>query len=124
MPLGAAPLDDVADRLAAILHGPTGVVADGDDGDLVIDGDLVPRPLTPAPAAPVEVWAVDGGQALVRDARCLQVYVVRAGRCCFVDRAARVEDEGDLRAHLVAPGQRGVELARLDGGLALPANTA
>jgi hypothetical protein len=124
MPLGAAPLDDVADRLAAILAGPTGVVQDAEDGDLVIDGDLIPRPLTPAPAAPVEVWAVDGGQVLVRDARCLQVYVVRAGRCCFVDRVAKIEDEGELRAHLVGIGQRAVELGRLDGGLALPANTA
>jgi hypothetical protein len=124
MPLGDAPLDDVADRLAAILAGPTGVVTDTEDGDLIIDGDLVPRPLTPAPAAPPEVWAVDGGQALVRDARCLQVYVVRAGRCCFVDRVAKVEEEGELRAHLVGVGQRAVELGRLDGGLALPANTA
>lgn len=124
MPLGAAPLDEVADRLAAILGGPAGVVADHDDGDLVIDGDLVPRPLTPAPAPPNQVWAVDGGQALVRDARCLQVYVVRAGRCCFTDRTAVVEDEGDLRAHLVGVGQRGVELARLDGGLQFPVNTA
>ena len=125
MPLGAAPLDDVADRLAAILRGlQNAVVADSDDGDLVIDGDLVPRPLTPAAEAPCEVWAVDGGQALVRDARCLQVYVVRAGRCCFVDRECRVEDEGELRAHLVGVGQRAVELGQLDGGLALPVNTA
>jgi hypothetical protein len=124
MPLASAPLDDVADRLAAILAGPSGVVADGDDGELVIDGDLVPQLLTPAPQAPNEVWAVDGGQALVRDARCLQVFVVRAGRCCFVDRVAKVEDEGELRAHLVGIGQRGVELAKLDGGLALPVNTA
>lgn len=124
MALGAAPLDDVADRLAAILAGPSGVVTEADDGDLVIDGDLVPRVLTPAPTAPPQVWAVDGGQALVRDARCLQVYVVRAGRCCFTDRVAVVEDEGELRAHLVGVGQRGIELARLDGGLALPVNTA
>jgi hypothetical protein len=124
MSLGAAPLDDVADRLAAILAGPSAVVSDTEDGELVIDGDLVPRPLAAAPAPPPEVWAVDGGQALVRDARCLQVYVVRSGRCCFVDRVATVEDEGELRAHLVGVGQRGVELARLDGGLALPANTA
>lgn len=124
MPLGAAPLDDVADRLAAILGGPSGVVADGDDGDLIIDGDLTPRLLTPAAAPAPEVWAIDGGQALVRDARCLQIYVVRAGRCCFVDRVATLEDEGELRAHLVGIGQRGVELARVDGGLHLPANTA
>ncbi|MBA2609634.1 MAG: DNA double-strand break repair nuclease NurA [Actinobacteria bacterium] len=124
MPLGAAPLDDVADRLAAILAGPSGVVADGDDGDLIIDGDLTPRLLTPAATPASEVWAIDGGQALVRDARCLQVYVVRAGRCCFVDRVATVEDEGELRAHLVGTGQRGIELARVDGGLHLPANTA
>lgn len=124
MPLGAAPLDDVANRLAAILGGSSTVVADGDDGDLVIDGDLIPRPLTPAGAPATEVWAIDGGQALVRDARCLQVYVVRAGRCCYVDRVATVEDEGELRAHLVGTGQRGVELAKIDGGLQFPANTA
>ncbi|MEY2469660.1 MAG: hypothetical protein QOF21_2358 [Actinomycetota bacterium] len=124
MPLGAAPIDEVADRLVAILGGPSGVVQDAEDGDLIIDGDLAPRPLTPASAAPCEVWAVDGGQALVRDARCLQVYVVRAGRCCFVDRVATVEDEGALRAHLVGVGQRAMELSRLDGGLRLAANTA
>ncbi|MEY2417723.1 MAG: hypothetical protein QOG90_403, partial [Actinomycetota bacterium] len=52
MPLGAAPLDDVADRLAAILAGPSAVVSDTQDGELVIDGDHVPRQLTPAPRAP------------------------------------------------------------------------
>ena len=124
MPLAEAPLDDVADRLVAILGGPSGVVTEPDDGDLVIDGDLVPRPLTPAAAPPVEVWAVDGGQALVRDARCLQIYVVRAGRCRFEGRVATLEDEGALRAHLVGVGQRGIELSKLDGGLHLAANTA
>jgi len=124
MSLPSAPLTDVADRLAAVLNGAAGAVNDAGDGDLIIDGDLVPRALVPHAAPPVEVWAVDGGQALVRDARCLQVYVVRAGRCRFEDRRATLEEEGDLRAHLVGVGQRGVELAQVDGGLRLPPNTA
>ena len=35
--------------------------------------------------APADVWAVDGGQALVADARCLQLLVTRAARVRFRD---------------------------------------
>lgn len=122
MALSPAPLLDVADRLAAVLQGDTdhALVSEGDaTGDLVIDGDLIPRPLTVAPAPPRAVWAIDGGQALVRDARCLQVYVVRSGRCRYENRVCTLEEEGDLRAHLIGVGQRAAELTRLDGGLGL-----
>ena len=122
MALSPAPLADVADRLAAVLRGDGDnslvVEADG-TGDLVIDGDLVPRPLVVAATPPTAVWAIDGGQALVRDARCLQVYVVRSGRCRYENRVCTLEEAGDIRAHLVGVGQRAMELARLDGGLGL-----
>ena len=51
--------------------------------------------------APADVWAVDGGQALVADARCLQVLVTRAARVRFVGGECVAEDEGDLRATLL-----------------------
>lgn len=127
MALSPAPLADVAHRLAALLRGEAdhALVSDGDGtGDLVIDGDLIPRPLAVAAAPPPAVWAIDGGQALVRDARCLQVYVVRSGRCRYEGRVCTLEECGDLRAHLVGVGQRAAELARLDGGLGLGVDCA
>jgi hypothetical protein len=60
------------------------------------------------------VWAVDGGQALVADARCLQVYVTRAARVRWRDGACVVEDEGELRPHLLGCGEERRALAALD----------
>jgi hypothetical protein len=47
------------------------------------------------------VWAIDGGQALVADARCLQVVVTRAARVRFRAGTCVHEDEGELRVHVL-----------------------
>lgn len=93
-------------RLAELLTGGgTGLRDPGGGVALEFEPELVLRPLTRM-AAPAEVWAVDGGQALVADARCLQVYATRAARVRWRPDAGSVqEDEGPLRAWLLGLGE-------------------
>ena len=79
-----ATLAVAAERLAALLTGGGTALSDPTGSDLVFERGIQPRPLVRA-AAPDEVWAVDGGQALVADARCLQLVVTRAARVRFRD---------------------------------------
>ena len=60
------------------------------------------QPLAPT-VPPADVWAVDGGQGLVADARCLQVYVTRAARVRWQRRAQRGGGRGDA----AGPSARG-----------------
>jgi hypothetical protein len=78
-------------------------VTDPSASELEFDPVLEARPLRTSPAP--EVWAVDGGQALVADARCLQVFVTRSSTVCFRDGRCVVEEEGPLRAHLLGGGE-------------------
>ncbi len=115
-------LDDAATRLAALLLGEGRGLADPTGSDLEFADDIAPRPLAPQPA-PADVWAVDGGQALVADARCLQVLVTRASRVRFRGGACQLEEEGELRAHLLGGlDQRVAALVAL--GLPLPADSS
>ena len=95
-------LDEAAERLARLLTGTSTELGDPLDraGDLVFDGDLALRPLERA-AAPADVWAVDGGQALVLDARCVSLLVTRAATVRYVGGSCVLEDEGELRATLL-----------------------
>jgi hypothetical protein len=91
-------IEAAADRLAALLVGAGPTLADPDPlSDLVFVDEPVVRPLERL-AAPAEVWAVDGGQCLVADARCVQLLVTRAARARFVHGACVAEEEGELRA--------------------------
>lgn len=72
--------------------------------------------------APNDVWAVDGGQAVVADAGCLQVVMARAARARFVAGRCVLEDEGPLRAHLLGGAENGAALSAL--ALDLPPRTA
>jgi hypothetical protein len=105
-------LSDVAGHLARILLGRDRTVTDPSAAELDFEPVLEPRPLGPPGPAP-EVWAVDGGQALVADARCLQVFVTRSATVCFRDGRCVVEEEGPLRAHLL--GAAGTGGAAADG---------
>ena len=69
-----------------------------------IELDLATRLAAPA----ADVWAVDGGQALVADARCLQLLVTRAARVRFVGGACVLEEEGPLRAAVLGLGEGAV----------------
>ena len=77
------PIDRVARRLAALLTSGGGGLVDPSGSSLVFESSLSVRALARAASAPPQVWAVDGGQALVADARCLQVYVTQSARVCF-----------------------------------------
>jgi hypothetical protein len=100
--MATGSIEAAAERLAALLTGTSTELTDAGDshGDLVLDGDLVVRPLERR-EAPADVWAVDGGQALVLDARCVSLLVTRSATVRFRGGACVVEDEGDLRATLL-----------------------
>ncbi|MEA2687375.1 MAG: hypothetical protein QOE93_2570 [Actinomycetota bacterium] len=111
-----ATLAVAAERLAVLLTGGGTNLSDPTGRDLVFDYDIVPRPLART-AAPEEVWAVDGGQALVADARCLQLVVTRAARVRFRDGEC-LEYEGELQARLVGCGEERPVAAGLGLGIA------
>ena len=106
-------LEAAASRLATLLTSGGPGLSDPTSSDLEFEATIAPRPLRRG-RSPVDVWAVDGGQALVADARCLQLLVTRAARVRFRDGSCVLEDEGDLRAHLLGPGERLAALAGLD----------
>jgi hypothetical protein len=114
----SSSLRTAADRLAALLTGGGGGLADPGNGHLQFDAEIRLRPLVRAARPPAEVWAVDGGQAVVADARCLQLVVARAARACFRDGVCAVEDEGDLRAFLLGGGEDRAVAAGLGLGIA------
>jgi hypothetical protein len=107
-------MESVAERLAALLTGSATSLTDARPGSLIdFDGDLGLRPLLRT-ESPVDVWAVDGGQALVADARCLQVIVTRSARVRFAGGTCVQEEEGDLQAVLLGGSdERAVALAAL-----------
>ena len=112
----SATLEVAASRLALLLTGGGGQVrdprADLASVGLEFEPTVELRPLERA-TAPDDVWAVDGGQALVADARCLQLLVTRAARVRFRDGHCVLEDEGELRAALLGGGEGRTALAAL-----------
>src|SRR5215207_8667948 len=99
----SATLERAADRLASLLTGAPGPLADPRGSDLEFEAEVRLRPL-PKGEAPGDVWAVDGGQAVVtRSARVR----FRAGTCVE-------EDEGVLRAAVLGAGEGATARADLD----------
>jgi hypothetical protein len=91
-------MEEAATRLGALLTGSSAALADPSDrSDLEFAGDVEIRPL-PRTVEPADVWAVDGGQCLVADARCIQLLVTRAARVRYRGGECVLEDEGELRA--------------------------
>src|SRR3989449_3056088 len=118
-----APRAPAAFRVAALLMGgANGAELSGPGAGLLeLEADVVLRPLVQGPH-PADVWAVDGGQALVADARCLQVVVTRAARVRFRAGVCVLEDEGELRAQVLGGGESRAALAALE--LDVPPGTA
>jgi len=113
-PTSTASLESAATRLVALLTGGGSSLADpGGSSALEFESFVQLRPLSRR-AAPSEAWAVDGGQALVADARCLQLLVTRAARVRFVDRRCVLEEEGPLRAAVLGLGEGAAARAALD----------
>jgi hypothetical protein len=112
--MSATTLEAAAGRLAALLTGGGTSLADpSGTSDLEFEAVIGLRPLAAGPA-PVDAWAVDGGQALVADARCLQLLVTRAARVRFVDRRCVLEEEGPLRAAVLGLGEGAAARAALE----------
>lgn len=110
-------LIETADRLAQLLTAGGEGLSDARHGDLQFEASVDIRRLERS-EPPLEVWAVDGGQALVADARCLQVYATRAALACWRDGACVIEDEGALRLHLLGSGEERTALAALGSPVA------
>jgi hypothetical protein len=109
----ADSVDSVAARLVALLtDGGTGL-RDPAGGELIFEPSLSVWPLTRA-VAPLEAWAVDGGQSLVADARCLQVYATRAARVCWSGGRAVVEETTPVMAWLLGMGESAAALEQLN----------
>ena len=98
----ASTLERAAQRIAVLLGGTGGGLRDPSDAGaaLEFEASVVPRVLERL-APPSDTWAVDGGQALVADARCLQVYATRSSRVRFAAGRCVLEEEGELRHHLL-----------------------
>jgi hypothetical protein len=117
----AATIEAAATRLATLLT--TGGEGAAGPGEPSLDFEQVirPRPL-PKGKVPSDVWAVDGGQAVVADARCLQVVVTRTSRVRFRAGVCEQQDAEPLRAYLLGGVESRAALAQL--GLPLPPHTA
>ncbi|MFN2505534.1 MAG: DNA double-strand break repair nuclease NurA, partial [Acidimicrobiales bacterium] len=116
--MASATLSAAAERLAVLLSaGGVGPVADPQGSELEFEVAIEPRPLARL-RPPSEVWAVDGGQALVADARCVQLLVTRASRARFLGGESVLEEEGELRSWLVGCGEERVAAGALGLGVA------
>ena len=115
---GPDSIGGVARRLAQLLGGSASGLADPSGSDLVFEAALRVRPLARAVEAPEQVWAVDGGQALVADARCLQVFVTRSSRVCWAGGRTETEEELPLRAWLLGLGESAAARAALQAPVA------
>jgi hypothetical protein len=107
-------VDAVADRLISLLTGDARGLRDPSGGELQFETSLAVRPLSRAPSPPPEAWAVDGGQCLVADARCLQVFATRSSRVCWTGGRSALEEVGPLRVWLLGPGETAVARRALD----------
>jgi len=102
---GEQSIDRAAARLAALLTGGGSSLGDTNpNSNLEFEAFIGLRPLVRS-MAPADTWAVDGGQALVADARCLQLLVTRASRVRFREGRCVLEEEGDLRAAVLGLGE-------------------
>jgi hypothetical protein len=105
LPASQSPtIEQAAVRLAGLLTYAGGALNDPERHDLVFEEEITLRPLARLPP-PGDVWAIDGGQAVVADARCLQLVVTRAARARWRDGHSVLEDEGELRPQLVGCGE-------------------
>jgi len=101
-----------AQSLAQLLTGGSHQLSapGGSGSELEFLTEIVPRPLRRT-GPPPDCWAVDGGQALVADARCIQVAVTRAARARWQSGACTLEEEGEANVHVLV-GDGGGSQAR------------
>ncbi len=106
-------IEATADRLASLLLDGGGGLREATSSGLEFEASLSLEPLQRT-TVPPDCWAVDGGQALVADARSLQVYATRASTVRWRSSRTVMEDEGALRIHLLGSGEERAALAALE----------
>ena len=99
---------EAAERLVQLLSGGAGELSDPNGSDLEFFATTELRPLVRLEAPP-DCFAVDGGQALVADARCLQVAATRAARTRWQDGRCTLEEVGDMAVHVLTGSGGGLE---------------
>jgi hypothetical protein len=117
--LAVPTVAETAEMLAGLLMGATTELSDPNGSDLDFFPSIVPEPLMRL-SPPPDCWAVDGGQALVADARCLQVGVTRAARTRWQDGQCTLEEQEEFRAHVFRGSGGGPEAKRSLANLGAP----
>lgn len=116
-------MEGVAGRLARLLDGGGDRLGGEGHGGLVAE-PVIELGALPKGDGPAEVWAIDGGQATVADARCVTVVVVRVARARWRHGECVAEEVGPLQAYLIGGDERRAILTQLaDTGLELPGDT-
>lgn len=110
-------VEETAERLATLLLSGGDALAASSRSDLIFVDDLAINHLY-AGSPPPETWAVDGGQVLVADARCFQIYATRAAAVRWANGAAMLEEEEEVRIHLFGAGGEAEALMALGAPLA------
>lgn len=104
-PMGMAAtttsIEAAAARVASLLAAAGTGLCDPGMSTLEFEPRVSLRPLDRG-ETPADVWAVDGGQALIADARCIRVVGTRASRTRFRAGTCVLEEEGELRVHVLA----------------------
>jgi hypothetical protein len=116
----AGPVPDIdatAARLAELLTQGGSGLRDPTGRDLIFEPSIDIVALERRPA-PLDTWAVDGGQSLVADARSLQLYVTRAATVRWREGMAVITDEGELQPHLLGCSEDRRTLAALGSPVA------
>jgi hypothetical protein len=106
--LAVPTVPEAAERLAQLLSGTTGELSDPNATDLEFYENTELQPLARLEAPP-DCWAVDGGQALVADARCIQVAATRAARTRWQGGRCTLEEVGDMAVHVLTGSGGGQE---------------
>ncbi|HSH58185.1 MAG TPA: hypothetical protein VK988_00815, partial [Acidimicrobiales bacterium] len=123
----SATLETAAERLASLLTGSGSGLSDPTLSSLAFEDQIVPRSL-PRLDPPADVWAVDGGQGTVADARSVALLITRAARVRIREGECVLEEEGDLRAHLLGGAEErmaalvGLGLEGLDADTSVDVN--
>ena len=84
-------LEKAAERLASLLTGMGTGLSDPTLASLAFEDEIVLRPLARLDP-PADLWAVDGGQGTVADARSVALLITRAARVRIRKGACVLED--------------------------------
>jgi hypothetical protein len=106
-----ATVAETAERLAELLMGGGEEISDPNGSDLDFFTSIALEPLARL-SPPPDCWAVDGGQSLVADARCLQVAVTRAARARWQGGRCVQEEQGEFTTHILRGSGGGPEARR------------